>query len=352
MQKGQPQLGWVFLRHLDFFKMYTEFINGFDVGMELLEVYTKKKKAFAMFLESCRKAPGHNQVNLQAYLLLPIQRIPRYQLLLSQLLKYTPSDHPDFTPLTLSVKGIQKKANELNEAKRAHENHFQLIKLVLRLPPPFDLLLPHRKLWRQGSLFLWKCKANNTVFLINLVYHFALFNDLFLQLKKPSRILSLLSPTTHPSSISSSSSSSMSTSSPLLLPPPSSPPLLSVSSPRTLNSSTPFTSMPSSSPSTSFPSPSLSQSRFSNPRSSSPKWMPSTTPSNSMFRWFQSPKSYPRKYQVIQAYSFDQRPPSVFLDAQAGVLMVQFFETELYFQDHGQNLNAWWADFQRILLKP
>lgn len=301
MQAGKHQLGSVILKHLDYLKIYTGFINGFDAAMAILEKHTKRKKKFAAFLETRRRLLDHQQVNLQAYILLPIQRIPRYQLLLSQLLKFTSPNHPDYTALVLAVRGIQQKANELNEAKRDHENYIELLKLTDRLSTPFVLLAPHRKLWRQGSLFLWKCKEKSSEIQIHLWFNFALFNDMLVQFKKPNTLLSQLKPNPRPYSVLTSSS---------------------------------LTHVPA----------------FPNCRNSTTSTTASQT-TYSFLDWFQQAKTYTRKYQFIRAYSFLPHSPSVYLDSDADVLMVQCMDTILYFQARGRDLNAWWADFQRILLK-
>lgn len=42
---------------------------------------TSQKKRIKTFLKRCRINPRHSQLNMEGYLLLPVQRIPRYRLL-------------------------------------------------------------------------------------------------------------------------------------------------------------------------------------------------------------------------------------------------------------------------------
>lgn len=44
---------------------------------------TSQKKRIKSYLKRCRINPRHSQLNLEGYLLLPVQRIPRYRLLVS-----------------------------------------------------------------------------------------------------------------------------------------------------------------------------------------------------------------------------------------------------------------------------
>ena len=52
---------------------------------------------------------------LEAYLILPVQRIPRYELLLKDLLKHTSKYHRDYEFLEKSVKEIKQVATFVNE---------------------------------------------------------------------------------------------------------------------------------------------------------------------------------------------------------------------------------------------
>jgi len=44
---------------------------------------TSQRKRLKSYLKRCRMNPRHTQLNLEGYLLLPVQRIPRYRLLVS-----------------------------------------------------------------------------------------------------------------------------------------------------------------------------------------------------------------------------------------------------------------------------
>ena len=54
--------------------------------------------------------------DLESFLILPVQRIPRYMLLLDALLKFTPPDHPDFNNLTEAIAKVKSVADHLNQA--------------------------------------------------------------------------------------------------------------------------------------------------------------------------------------------------------------------------------------------
>ena len=63
-----------------------------------------QRKRIKTYLKRCRLHPRHTQLNLEGYLLLPVQRIPRYRLLVSTPIFLNPSDSIRF-----SVGRITKK---------------------------------------------------------------------------------------------------------------------------------------------------------------------------------------------------------------------------------------------------
>ena len=52
---------------------------------------------------------------------MPVQRIPRYEMLLKELCKTTPDDHPDHKDLQAALSSIKQAAQGINEAKRTGE---------------------------------------------------------------------------------------------------------------------------------------------------------------------------------------------------------------------------------------
>ena len=46
---------------------------------------------------------------------MPVQRIPRYRLLLQELFEHTPHSHPDYPCLKMALDEVSKRADEINE---------------------------------------------------------------------------------------------------------------------------------------------------------------------------------------------------------------------------------------------
>jgi len=61
-------------------KVYTKYINNYDDGLKVFDK-CMKVAAFKKFIDTTLQAS--DQANVTAYLIQPVQRIPRYILLLS-----------------------------------------------------------------------------------------------------------------------------------------------------------------------------------------------------------------------------------------------------------------------------
>jgi hypothetical protein len=135
----------------------------------LASLTTAQKKRIKTFLKRCRSNPRHSQLNLEGYLLLPVQRIPRYRLLvrnfplsstcfiwglivnfplqLEDLARHTPPRNTVFEdPLEVASRDITALATNMNEGKRESESRRKLLnwqsKIRGKFPSP--LVQPHR----------------------------------------------------------------------------------------------------------------------------------------------------------------------------------------------------------------
>lgn len=84
-------------------------------------------------------------------LILPIQRIPRYQMFLGELVKRTTQEHPDFAALEKALESVSKQAFQINEACERAENVLKISE-VSRLLGKENLLRPGRKYIREDNV--------------------------------------------------------------------------------------------------------------------------------------------------------------------------------------------------------
>lgn len=134
---------------------------------ELQPISHTEHRRMQLFLKRCRDDPRHSQINLEGYLLLPIQRIPRYRLLLEQLVKCTSHDVlPDLDreALARALAHISLVASWVNEGKRQSEQGKRLLQWQSRLRGTFSapLVQPHRRLVCDGPFRL--CRVSKRVY--------------------------------------------------------------------------------------------------------------------------------------------------------------------------------------------
>lgn len=83
---------------MDYLKVYTAYVQNFNTSMAVIERVQKKKEVAAYF-QKCKEHPEGKSLDLASFLIMPVQRIPRYNLLLTDMMRHTWEDHPDYNNL-------------------------------------------------------------------------------------------------------------------------------------------------------------------------------------------------------------------------------------------------------------
>jgi len=79
-----------------FFDVYVKYINNFQSAIETLNRCKAEDPAMTKFIAECEAKKECGYMDLSSFLIQPVQRIPRYVLLLNQLLRYLRSHKPLF----------------------------------------------------------------------------------------------------------------------------------------------------------------------------------------------------------------------------------------------------------------
>lgn len=125
-----------------------------------------QRKRIKSYMKRCRMNPRHSQLNLEGYLLLPVQRIPRYRLLLEELVKCSPQPSQYMgDPIDRALTEISSLATGMNEGKREAEGRRKLVQWQSRIRGKFPspLVQPHRRLIMDGALSLTRVVRKATV---------------------------------------------------------------------------------------------------------------------------------------------------------------------------------------------
>lgn len=89
----------MFERFAPFLRMYSYYATAQENAASGLARCVAKYKEVAALMETSRSHPDCKGQDVQSLLIEPIQRVPRYELLLKSLLDYTERTHPDYETL-------------------------------------------------------------------------------------------------------------------------------------------------------------------------------------------------------------------------------------------------------------
>jgi len=158
-------------------KLYKHYINQYDTAAKYVKEWRETVKPFGKYLKETEWTPALQCTNLESLLVTPIQRLPRYVLLLEEIAKYTPENHPDHAKIGDAIGLIRELTDYVNKCKRESSSTDELRTIEQKIVGlPFALPQVHRALVKEGPLKVDK----DTV-------HMWLFSDIAFITKPPSR---------------------------------------------------------------------------------------------------------------------------------------------------------------------
>jgi len=148
---NSQRLGDIFLKMADFLKAYTQYVNHYKKAQS---TFAKLKYATgseeALLLERLREGSDDPlKRSMRDFLIMPVQRIPRYAMLLKELVENTWEDHLDQVALSEALKKILYIADSVEESQ---EGTYSLAKvteisylLTGKNAEDLQLVQPHRR---------------------------------------------------------------------------------------------------------------------------------------------------------------------------------------------------------------
>jgi len=179
IKESDRALGKIFLRMTPFLKSYKTYCSRYDSNFKLVQERKKNLKKFKQFCEKIEFQPQVNFASLDSFLILPVQRIPRYNLLLTELIKHTKSEELDYVELCKALKEIQNVAFIVNDHMKELDIKQKILDIALQISNlTFEIVQPSRRFITQGEIsYVSNAKGLTKRFLI-------IFNDLICITKK------------------------------------------------------------------------------------------------------------------------------------------------------------------------
>jgi hypothetical protein len=153
--KNALEIGKMFKDFSNFLKMYTQYLINFDIARARRGYLLTNNRRFAEYLDKMKNDPKFNGMGIEAYLIEPVQRIPRYRLLLEQLLKYTSESHVEYEIIREALQLVSEVASRNNEAIRERENKDKMMEVMMSFESRTRRNLfddPHRNFLKEGNL--------------------------------------------------------------------------------------------------------------------------------------------------------------------------------------------------------
>ncbi|KAM9170298.1 FYVE, RhoGEF and PH domain-containing protein 4 isoform 1-T1 [Pangshura tecta] len=155
-----PRIGDILQKLAPFLKMYGEYVKNFDNAMELVKMWTERSPLFKSIIQDIQTQKVCGSLTLQHHMLEPVQRIPRYEMLLKDYLRKLPQDSPDWKDAEKSLEIISTAASHSNSAIRKMENLKKLLEVYEMLGEEEDIVNPSNELIKEGQIL--KLAARNT----------------------------------------------------------------------------------------------------------------------------------------------------------------------------------------------
>ncbi|XP_013872596.1 FYVE, RhoGEF and PH domain-containing protein 6 isoform X2 [Austrofundulus limnaeus] len=146
------QVADIFLKNGPFLKMYSTYIREFDKNVALLEDQSKKNAAFGAVVKEFEASPRCANLALKHYLLKPVQRIPQYQLLLTDYLKNLSEDSNDYKDTKAALALVKEVANHANDIIKHGDNFQKLMQVQCSLTGNHEIVQPGRIFLKEGFL--------------------------------------------------------------------------------------------------------------------------------------------------------------------------------------------------------
>eukprot|EP01132_Coremiostelium_polycephalum_P001136 gene1136-1442_t len=156
-------IGDIFLSNTDELLEYTPYVTNFDYSRKLLEKLTQTNVNLRHFLDAAQRDKRSKYLDISSFLIQPIQRLPRYELLLRDILKQTSLNHPDYEFLQKGVSKIREITMYINDQQKERENLSQIIQIQQQLVNTKNEKISFSsasRLIKQGEVKIYKKKWN------------------------------------------------------------------------------------------------------------------------------------------------------------------------------------------------
>ncbi|XP_078049056.1 FYVE, RhoGEF and PH domain-containing protein 4 [Augochlora pura] len=170
-----PRIGDIMKNFAPFLKMYTEYVQNFDYAMNLIHTLQLKVARFAAIINEIQKLDECAKLSLSHHMLSPIQRLPRYELLLKDYLRNLTQENADYEDAKKALGLVSTAANHTNDAMKKIDTFKKLLEIQESIYDTTDLVSVTRELVKEGRIVKISARSGD-----HQERHLFLFSDILL----------------------------------------------------------------------------------------------------------------------------------------------------------------------------
>jgi hypothetical protein len=150
-------IGDLFIEHVPTLRNHIDYVRHHQRAIITVNDLENRRKEFVAFCEA-QKTKHNLLLGLLAHLITPCQRIPRYRLLLQEVLKRTDAGHPDKLNLERALAQVEQVATAVNEAIREQENFQKVVDIQKSFEGNVKTIVADGRLYVRDGLLMKVCK--------------------------------------------------------------------------------------------------------------------------------------------------------------------------------------------------
>eukprot|EP01119_Soliformovum_irregulare_P010579 TRINITY_DN2612_c0_g1_i1.p1 TRINITY_DN2612_c0_g1~~TRINITY_DN2612_c0_g1_i1.p1 ORF type:complete len:490 (-),score=126.53 TRINITY_DN2612_c0_g1_i1:41-1486(-) len=162
-------VGEVFHRMSSYLKLYSIYCAHYSTSMDAVEYLKGCNQSFSQL---CKNIKQETDLSLTDYLIKPVQRLLKYPLFFTELVKNTPQSSEDHPKLVAVLEILRTIAGNVNASTGAEECRKKVLEISLKLvgsPEGFSLVQPSRVYIKEGIFKVHHNRKKNkeSVFLMS-----------------------------------------------------------------------------------------------------------------------------------------------------------------------------------------
>jgi len=170
-----------FIKYASRFRVSVHYVSNYPNIVDLFNIKCKSSSFLAKIKEIATIHDGHDFLS---FMITPIQRMPRYQLFIRELIKCTPKSHPDFLLIQDALNAIDHTIKFIEGESMKQRQKNRLIYVQNNLCNTFQILQPSRVLLFQTDVKVKGRHLNQGVIYV--------FNDIVLLTKEQTKGITVL----------------------------------------------------------------------------------------------------------------------------------------------------------------